>query len=263
VTGPAVEIVDVSVRYGDVVALDAASLVVGAGRVCALIGMNGSGKSTLFKAIMGLVRPRSGQVRLFGSDPAASRRIGEVAYVPQAEAVDWSFPLRVRDVVTMGRYGRMSALRRSRPADRQAVEAALRQVELSDLADRQIGELSGGQRKRVFVARGIAQDARLLLLDEPFSGVDKRSEGTISEILRELAAAGRTVMIATHDLQAVPQLADEAALVHKRILMHASPRVVLRPENLALAFSPVGDPAEESAEDSAGEPEASGWRNGG
>ncbi|NED98452.1 metal ABC transporter ATP-binding protein [Phytoactinopolyspora alkaliphila] len=237
---PAVEVMDVSVRYGDVVALDSASLVVETGRVCALIGMNGSGKSTLFKAVMGLVRPRTGQVRLFGTDPATSRRSGEVAYVPQAETVDWTFPLRVRDVVAMGRYGRMSALRRSRPADRTAVAQALHQVELTELAERQIGELSGGQRKRVFVARGIAQEARLLLLDEPFSGVDKRSEATMTDVLRERAATGHTVIIATHDLTAVHELADEAALMHKRVIMHASPRDVLRPENLALAFTPSG-----------------------
>ncbi|WP_207781899.1 metal ABC transporter ATP-binding protein [Phytoactinopolyspora limicola] len=234
---PVVEVVDVTVRYGDVVALRRMSLSVGAGRVCGIIGMNGSGKSTLFRTITGLVRPDGGTVRLFGADPARSRRFGEVAYVPQAENVDWAFPLRVRDVVMMGRYGRMGRLRRARPADREAVAAALDQVELTELGGRQIGELSGGQRKRVFVARGIAQDARLLLLDEPFSGVDRASEATISALLRRRAEAGATVLIATHDLPALPSLADEAVLLHQRVLIHDTPTEVLRPEHLALAFS--------------------------
>jgi manganese transport system ATP-binding protein len=231
-----VDVRDITVRYSQVVALEDASLALGSSRVCALIGMNGSGKSTLFKAIMGLVRPRTGTVRLFGADPAVSRQNGIVAYVPQAENVDWDFPLRVRDVVAMGRYGRMSALRTLRREDRAAIDDALQQVELADLAERQIGELSGGQRKRAFVARGLAQNAQLLLLDEPFSGVDKRSEATISRILRQRADAGCTVLIATHDLHAVPDLADEAVLLHKRILLHSTPHEVLRPENLALAF---------------------------
>lgn len=238
---PVVEVANVTVRYGEVVALNGASLSLGRGRVCALIGMNGSGKSTLFKTVMGLVRPQAGAVLLFGSDPARSRRSGEVAYVPQAESVDWNFPLRVHDVVIMGRYGRMTAVRRASSADRAAVEDALAQVELTHLADRQIGELSGGQRKRVFVARAIAQEASLLLLDEPFSGVDKRSEATISQLLRQRAAAGGTVLIATHDLHAVAELADEAVLLHKRVLMHATPDEVLRPENLALAFAGAAD----------------------
>ncbi|NED99010.1 metal ABC transporter ATP-binding protein [Phytoactinopolyspora halotolerans] len=231
-----VELSGVSVSYGDVVALDGVSLQLGAGRICALIGMNGSGKSTLFKTVMGLLRPHDGVVRLFGADPARSRRAGEVAYVPQAENVDWDFPLRVRDVVTMGRYGRMSPLRRARAADRIAVDDALDQADLAGLADRQIGELSGGQRRRVFLARGIAQGARLLLLDEPFSGVDKRSEATMSELLRRRADDGCAVLVATHDLDAVPDLADEAILLHRRVLMHTTPDEALRPENLALAF---------------------------
>src|SRR5690606_16999513 len=142
---------------------------------------------TLFSAIMGTVRLAAGRVRLFGGDQAEARRANRVSYVPQAERVDWDFPLSVRDVVMMGRYGRMGITRRPRDLDRDAVESAIDRVGLTDLADRQIGELSGGQRKRVFVARGIAQEADLMLLDEPFAGVDKGSEGTIIELLRDLA----------------------------------------------------------------------------
>lgn len=233
---PAIRVRDLSVRYGEVVALDGVSLDVEAGRVTGLIGMNGSGKSTLFKTIMGMVRPDAGVVRLEGADPAAARRQGLIGYVPQSEDVDWSFPVSVRDVVMMGRYGYQGPTRRARAADRDAVDDALARVELTEYADRQIGQLSGGQKKRAFVARGIAQDARILLLDEPFAGVDKRSEATIVRLLRELAEDGRAILVSTHDLHALPQLADEAVLLLRSVLFHGSVAEALRPENLAQAF---------------------------
>lgn len=232
----ALEIDGVTVHYGEVLALDAVSLRVEAGRVCGLIGMNGSGKSTLFKTIMGMIRPDRGSVRIDGADPGAARRGGLVGYVPQSEDVDWAFPVSVRDVVMMGRFGHQGSTRRARPDDRSAVADALERVELTEFADRQIGQLSGGQRKRAFVARGIAQDARILLLDEPFAGVDKRSETTIARLLRELATDGRTVLVSTHDLQALPALADEAILLMNRVLLHSDVDEVLRPEHLAMAF---------------------------
>ncbi|MEB7446868.1 metal ABC transporter ATP-binding protein [Arthrobacter koreensis] len=243
----ALELDSVTVKYDDVTALDGVSLTVRPGRVCGLVGMNGSGKSTLFKSLMGLVKPSAGTVRLSGMPPAKARKAGLVAYVPQSEAVDWTFPLSIRDVVMTGRYGHMGPTRRPRPADRTAVADALARVELTGLADRQIGRLSGGQKKRAFVARGIAQGASVLLLDEPFAGVDKRSEATITALLRELAADGRTVLVSTHDLHALPQLADEAVLLMRRVLAHGSPDEVLRPEQLARAFGlnvlPDGTPA--------------------
>jgi manganese transport system ATP-binding protein len=232
----AVDVQDVTVHYGDVLALDGATLRLEAGRVCGLVGMNGSGKSTLFKAIMGLVTPDGGRVLIEGEPPARARRTGAVAYVPQSEDVDWAFPVSVRDVVMMGRYGGMGILRRPRAADKAAVAEALERVELTELADRQIGALSGGQRKRAFVARGIAQGATIMLLDEPFAGVDKRSEATITALLRSLAAEGRTILVSTHDLHALPALCDEAVLLMRRVLVHGSPDDVLRPESLALAF---------------------------
>ncbi|MGO1318187.1 MAG: metal ABC transporter ATP-binding protein [Cellulomonadaceae bacterium] len=232
----AIEARDVHVHYGEVVALDGASMTVEAGRVCGLIGMNGSGKSSLMKAIIGMVRPDSGSVRIDGHDPATARRRGLLGYVPQNEDVDWDFPVSVRDVVMMGRYGRQGPTRRVRAADVAAVDAALERVELTDLADRQIGQLSGGQRKRAFVGRGIAQGATVLLLDEPFAGVDKRSEATITRLLRELAAAGATVLVSTHDLSALPRLCDEAVLLMRHVLVHGDPHEVISPENLALAF---------------------------
>ncbi|MFI7482706.1 metal ABC transporter ATP-binding protein [Kocuria sp. M1R5S2] len=233
---PAVLVEGVTVRYGDVLALEDVDLSLATGRVCGLVGMNGSGKSTLFRTVMGLVATERGRVSIGGRTPAQARSAGLVGYVPQHEAVDWDFPLSVRDVVMTGRYGHMGLTRRPRRADREAVEHALEQVELTDLADRQIGRLSGGQKKRVFVARGIAQAARVLLLDEPFAGVDKRSEATITALLRRLAADGTTVLVSTHDLAALPRLVDEAVLLRRTVLAHGSPEVVLRPETLALAF---------------------------
>ena len=235
-TVPAIAVEAVTVHYGDVLALDSATVSIDPGQVCGLIGMNGSGKSTLFKAIMGLIRPDRGSVLINGGPPAHARHSGVIGYVPQSEDVDWAFPLSVRDVVMMGRYGHQGWMRRPSRADRQAVDEALERVELADLATRQIGALSGGQRKRAFVARGIAQGATIVLLDEPFAGVDKRSEATISALLRSLSAEGSTILISTHDLHALTDLCDEAILLMKRVLLHGHPSEVLKPDNLALAF---------------------------
>lgn len=232
----ALQVTGVGVRYRDVTALIDASLTLQPGRICGLVGMNGSGKSTLFKAIMGVVGPDTGSISIFGGPPAQARKKGTVSYVPQAETVDWSFPVSVRDVVMMGRYGKQNWMRTPRGKDRNAVEHAIERVDLTELADRQIGQLSGGQRKRAFVARAIAQEASLLLLDEPFAGVDKRTEATITRLLKELTAAGASVLVSTHDLHALPDLCDEAVLLQQRVLMHGTPDEVLRPENLALAF---------------------------
>ncbi|PRB18523.1 metal ABC transporter ATP-binding protein [Microbacterium sp. MYb62] len=232
----AIEMRGVGVRYGDVTALENVSLTVEAGRITALIGMNGSGKSTLFKTVIGLIRPHTGTVSLDGAPAAAARRNGLIGYVPQSDEIDGHFPVSVRDVVMMGRYGRQGITRRPRRDDIAAVDDALQRVDLADLADRQIGRLSGGQRKRAFVARGIAQGARMLLLDEPFAGVDKRSEAMIVGLLRELATEGHAILISTHDLHALPSLADDAVLLLRRVLLHAPVDEVLRPENLARAF---------------------------
>lgn len=235
-TTPALSVRELQVRYGRNLALDGVDLAITPGLVHGLIGMNGSGKSTLFKALMGLVKPDSGTVELFGEAPEAARRAGRVAYAPQNEDVDWTFPVSVRDVVAMGRYGKLGSRRRLRSEDRAAIDAALERVELTDLAERQIGALSGGQRKRAFVARGLAQGAELLLLDEPFAGVDKRSEATITALLRSLADEGRTILVSTHDLIAVPELCDQVALINRRIVAQGSVGETLRPEPLAKAF---------------------------
>ncbi|EPR77153.1 Manganese ABC transporter, ATP-binding protein SitB [Leifsonia rubra CMS 76R] len=233
---PAIAVENVTVHYGDVRALDAVNFSIAPGRICGLIGMNGSGKSTLFRTITGMIRPDRGTVTLGGMTPARARSAGAIGYVPQSEEVDWAFPISVRDVVMMGRYGHMGPTRRARAADRAAVAEALERVELTDLADRQIGQLSGGQKKRAFVARGIAQGAEILLLDEPFAGVDKRSEATITALLRQLADDGATVFVSTHDLNALPALADEAILLMRSVIMHSTPTEILKPTNLARAF---------------------------
>ncbi len=231
-----ISIRDLAVRYGTVQALSDVSLELSPGRIIGVIGMNGSGKSSLFGAIMGSVRAVGGDIRLFGGDPARARKRNLVSYVPQSEAVDWDFPISVAEVVMTGRYGRLGLTRRPRAADRDAVARAIERVGLVDLADRQIGELSGGQRKRVFVARGIAQEATLMLLDEPFAGVDKGSEYTIIDLLRGLAAEGRGILISTHDLAGVPELCDEVILLKNRVLFHGAPEDALAAERLALAF---------------------------
>lgn len=240
--GPAAILVSgLSVSYQDVQALSGVDLELSAARICGLIGVNGSGKSTLFKCLMGLVQPQAGTVSLFGQDHRTARRNNLVAYVPQSEDVDWTFPLSVGDVVMMGRYGLMGPARRASRADRDAVDRALDRVDLRAQRHRQIGELSGGQKKRAFVARSIAQDAQLLLLDEPFAGVDTASEATLITLLQELRDEGRTALISTHDLAGVPDLCDEAVLLHQRVLAHGLPAEVLTHDKLALAFGPLPD----------------------
>lgn len=233
---PAISVEGVTVRYGDVEALHLASVSIAPGRACGLVGMNGSGKSTLFKAIMGLVKPDAGTVQINGTDPAAARKAQVVAYVPQSEEVDWQFPITVREVVMTGRYGHMGFTRRPHRRDEDAVDAALERTRLTDFADRQIGQLSGGQKKRAFVARGIAQGASIMLLDEPFAGVDKQSEATITALLRELVDEGTTLFVSTHDFAALPALAEESVLLNRRVIMHAPTEDVLRPEHLTRAF---------------------------
>lgn len=232
----AVEAQNLTVSYGETLALDELSIEIASGGVHGVIGMNGSGKSSFFKAIVGLVRPDHGSVKVAGGGSESARKQGLIAYAPQNEEIDWSFPISVREVVMTGRYGHMGLSRRAKQSDRDAVEHAIERAELGELADRQIGQLSGGQRKRAFVARGLAQEAEIMLLDEPFAGVDKRSEATITQLLRELAGEGRTVIISTHDLVALPALCDHVALLNRRIIAYGAPSEVLVPRLLAQAF---------------------------
>ncbi|MEQ3551058.1 metal ABC transporter ATP-binding protein [Pseudonocardia nematodicida] len=232
----ALEITGLSVRYGEVRALDDVDLRLDAGTVCGLLGTNGSGKSTLFRSVMGLLRPTAGTVRVLGSTSAQARRAARVAYMPQAEAIDPDFPILAHQVVLTGRYARMGPTRRARRADRDAVDAALARTGLTGLADRQIGQLSGGQRKRVFLARAIAQDAPLLLLDEPFAGVDRGTEQDMTTVLHELRDAGRSVLVSTHDVHGVHELCDRAVLLAGRVLADGPTDQVITPETLGRVF---------------------------
>jgi manganese/iron transport system ATP-binding protein len=221
------------------VAVKDASFALDAGHICGLVGVNGSGKSTLFKALMGFVGPAAGRVRICGLTPREAQRKGLVAYVPQAEEVDWTFPVLVEDVVTMGRYGHMGFLRIPRAADRRAVDRALERVGLAALRKRQIGELSGGQRKRVFLARALAQDGLVMLLDEPFTGVDVGTETDIVALLRDLAGQGHLVLVSTHNLGSVPEFCDRVVLVRRTVLAAGPTATTFTQANLERAFGGV------------------------
>lgn len=220
-------------------ALRDASFSLGPGTIAALVGVNGSGKSTLFKALMGFVRPAGGRISIAGGTVEEARKRKLVAYVPQSEEVDWTFPVSVWDVVMMGRYGHMNFLRIPRAEDRRIVEASLERVGMSAFKDRQIGELSGGQKKRVFLARALAQDGRIILLDEPFTGVDVTTEESIIELLRGLRAEGRIILVSTHNLGSVPEFCDHVILVNRTVLASGPLEEVFTEDNLARAFGGV------------------------
>ncbi len=207
----------VAYRNGHI-AVEGAGFALEAGSIWALVGVNGSGKSTLFKTIMGLLRPVTGTVRIGGLPVGVARRKSLVAYVPQAEEVDWSFPVSVWDVVMMGRYGRMNFLRIPKAHDKALVEESLRRVGMWEFRQRQIGELSGGQRKRVFLARALAQEGQVILLDEPFTGVDVKTEWAMIELFRALRAEGRILLVSTHNLGSVPEFCDHAIILNRRII---------------------------------------------
>jgi manganese/iron transport system ATP-binding protein len=233
----AIDVSGVTVRYQNgVEAVRDATFRLDAGSICGLVGVNGSGKSTLFKTIMGFLQPASGRVTLAGLSVAEALKRGLVAYVPQSEDVDWTFPVLVRDVVMMGRYRHMSILRIPRAADRAAVDDALARVGLTEFAGRQIGELSGGQKKRVFLARALAQGSRIILLDEPFTGVDVKTEIAIVDLLRQLAREGALLLVSTHNLGSVPEFCDRVVLFNKTVLASGPTQEVYTPRNLAMAF---------------------------
>jgi len=220
-------------------ALRDASFEVPTGTIAALVGVNGSGKSTLFKAIMGFVRLAKGEISVLGMPVANALRKNLVAYVPQAEEVDWNFPVLVEDVVMMGRYGHMGMMRIPRRADHEAVAAALARVNMGAFRKRQIGELSGGQKKRVFLARALAQDSRVILLDEPFTGVDVKTEEQIITLLRELREEGRVMLVSTHNLGSVPEFCDRTVLIKGTILAYGPTVETFTQDNLERAFGGV------------------------
>jgi manganese/iron transport system ATP-binding protein len=232
------EVSHVNVAYSEgLLALRDANLRLSSGTICGLIGLNGSGKSTLFKTIMGFLQPLSGTVSVSGQSSREAQRAGLVAYVPQSEEVDWNFPVSVWDVVLMGRYGHMNRLRMPKKRDLELARESLERVGMIDFKNRQIGELSGGQRKRAFLARALAQEGKIMLLDEPFGGVDATTEKVIIRLLTELRDQAHTVLISTHDLDSVRGFCDAVALIANRTVLEYGPtEQVFTPENLMKVF---------------------------
>jgi ABC-type Mn2+/Zn2+ transport system ATPase subunit len=228
------ELKDVSVYYGDRPALESVTLSTPHGSQVAVIGPNGAGKSTLFKAMVGLLPLRGGEILIHGRTPEEHGDV--VAYVPQKEEVDWRFPVIVRDVVAMGRYGRCGWLCRMSAEDREVVETSIGRLGLSDLAARPIGELSGGQQQRVFLARALAQEPHVLLLDEPFTGVDVATREAIFGLLAELRERDVTVLVSTHDLDMAAGRFDQVVLLNGRLVSAGTPQHVFTEENLSAAF---------------------------
>jgi ABC-type Mn2+/Zn2+ transport system ATPase subunit len=234
VSGDVLLVDGLRVAYNGTPALEGVTLAVPHGAQVAVVGPNGAGKSTLFKTIVGLLRPQQGRVLIHGRAPGD--QTDPVAYVPQREEVDWRFPVTVADVVMMGRYGRLGPLKRPKPADRQVVSRALEQLGIADLAGRPIGELSGGQQQRVFLARALAQEPHVLLLDEPFTGVDAGAKEAVLGLLEGLRATGITVLASTHDMATASERFELVVLLNRRLIAYGRPPEVFTADHLAAAF---------------------------
>jgi manganese/zinc/iron transport system ATP- binding protein len=246
VENPAFEIHDLTVSYNKKPVLWAVDCTFPAGKIIGIIGPNGAGKSTLLKASLGLIPTESGHAEFFGK-PLDDVRL-RVSYVPQRESVDWDFPASVMDIVLMGRYGKVGLFRRIRSSDKEYAMECLRKVEMHDYANRQISQLSGGQQQRVFLARALAQDADLYLMDEPFVGIDAATEAAIISLLSEMRHSGKTIVIVHHDLQSASDYFDWVLLLNMRLIASAPVEQALTPELLQKAYggrlnvlSKVGD----------------------
>lgn len=235
-----ISVKDISVRYNNGhLALHDASFELKGGTTCALVGVNGGGKSTLFKAIMGLVKPQTGEVKLCGMPIKQALKQNLVSYVPQSEDVDWQFPVSVYDVVMMGRYGYMNFLRMPKAEDKAKVQQAMERVDIAHLASRQIGELSGGQKKRVFLARALAQQSKIILLDEPFTGVDVKTENAIVELLGQLRDEGHLILVSTHNLGSVPDFCDQVVMINRTVIATGKTETTFNQHNLEVVFGGV------------------------
>ena len=231
----AVAIHDLSVRYDRVTALRGVEMLCHCGEALGIIGPNGSGKSTLLKAIAGLLKPSTGRIELFGKPPSSAKP-GSIAYVPQVEAVDFSFPATVRDVVSMARFAHLSPFSPFRKHDREIVQNALEALDIANLADRHIANLSGGQQQRTFVARALAQEPEILLLDEPTTGVDAATQQAIRRIVRDRVAAGLPVLMTTHEVDDADQWFDKMAVIDRRVLAYGTPRHVVESKTFEKLF---------------------------
>ena len=231
---------DITVAYlNGHTALRHASFTVPKGTITALVGVNGAGKSTLFKAVMGFVPLSEGSVEILGMPAREALKKNLVAYVPQSEEVDWNFPVLVEDVVMMGRYGHMNFLRIPSKRDHELVSQALKRVNMEEYRKRQIGELSGGQRKRVFLARALAQEGQIILLDEPFTGVDVTTEEQIITLLKALRDEGRVMLVSTHNLGSVPDFCDRTVFVKGTVIAYGKTEDTFNEANLEAAFGGV------------------------
>lgn len=231
---PVVELRDVRVELGGHPVLEDVTFSVAAGEFVSVVGPNGAGKTTLLKVILGLIRPQRGEVRVFGLPPwELGRQRARIGYVPQVEEIDPRFPLRVMDVVLMGRYGALGLGRRPGAADRRAAEEALELVGIAHLAGKPIGELSGGQRQRAFVARALAAKPELLLLDEPTTGVDPAASESFYELLQRIREGGVTIVMVTHDIGVVSRYVDKVACINRRLVVHGRPEEVVTDAALA------------------------------
>jgi manganese/iron transport system ATP-binding protein len=239
-TDIAIAVRDLTVRYKNGhTALHNSSFSIKKGTISGLVGVNGAGKSTLFKALMGFIPIAEGDITILGNSVNQALKSRLIAYVPQSEEVDWSFPVLVADVVMMGRYGHMGLLRIASAADHLAVDEALDRVGMTAFRHRQIGELSGGQRKRVFIARALAQQGQIILLDEPFTGVDVQTEDAIITLLRALRDEGRVILVSTHNLGSVPEFCDHVVMVNGTVLNHGPVATNFTHEHLESAFGGV------------------------
>ena len=217
------------------------------GQITALVGPNGCGKSTLFKSIMGFIKPQQGRVDIDGLPVKKAQKQQLMAYVPQSDEVDWNFPISVADVVMMGRYGYMNLLRIPQAKDRRLVMESLARVGMTDYRDRQIGELSGGQKKRTFLARALAQEGKIILLDEPFTGVDVKTEKNIINLLSQLRDMGHTILVSTHDLNSISTFCDRVILLNRTVLASGTINDVFTEKNLSMTFGSLPTVALHSA----------------
>ena len=230
----AIDVTDLTVAYQEKPVLWDIDLQAPPGVLLAIVGPNGAGKTTFIKAVLGLIKPVAGQMLIYGKPYAAQRHL--VGYVPQRGSVDWDFPTSVLDVVMMGRYGELGWLRRPGRADRERALEALEKVGMARYADRQISQLSGGQQQRTFLARALVQDAQIYFMDEPFQGVDATTERAIVDLLKELRAAGKTVVVVHHDLQTVSEYFDWVMLLNVSRVAAGPVGVVFTDENLRRAY---------------------------
>ena len=231
-----IDINNFTVKFNNKTILENINLTLGGSKIIALVGANGAGKSTLFKSIMGIINPRDGNIIINGKNPKDALKNNLISYVPQIEEVDWNFPLLVEELVMMGRYNHMNIFRKVSFKDSRIVKESLDFVQMNEFKNSQIGELSGGQKKRIFIARALAQESKILLLDEPFSGVDINTEESLSMLFRSLVDRGCLIIVSTHNLGSVPRFCDEVILLDKKLLAYGPVKKIFTEDNLKKTF---------------------------